>query len=174
MFKGTYENYYWVEWEVNDHFLRGLLSQFPQIVLGKYLVNTSFDSGSLMLADEEIAQGWYKHNDLAISPSITDVLSIPYDQYDEWYVFNSPKTFDNYEVFVNYGGFSLHDSAFAEIQERFWQQLGYISPETFLAEGDFLICVTKDAKLFNLLNLLKTVLKTPLIETLKGRLKSVS
>ncbi len=150
---GNYKNYYWVEWQERNKFLRNLLSKFPQIVLGKYLVNTSFDSGSLMLDDEEIAQGWHKYNDLAISSSITDVKSIHSDQYDEWYIFNSPKTFDNYEVFVNYGGFSLHNPTYKELQERFWQQLEYLTPESFLAEGDHLICVTKDVNLFNLLNL---------------------
>ena len=77
-----------------------------------------------------------------------DVASIPYDQYDEWYIFITPTTFENYEVFVNYGGFSLHDSEFEEMQERFWQQLEYIAPESFLAEGDNLIYVTKDFSLF--------------------------
>ncbi len=153
MFRGKNKNYYWVEWQERDKFLRTLLSKFPQIVIGKYLVNTSFDSGSLMLSDEEIAQGWYKHKDLTISPAINDIKSIPYDQFDEWYVFDSPQNFDNYEVFVNYGGFSLQDNAFAEFQERFWWQLEYLNSESFLAEGDNLICVTKDVNLFNLLNL---------------------
>lgn len=146
-FTGKRGDYFWVEWR--DDFLSDLLSAFPQLVLGKYLVNTSFDSGSLTLAPEEIEQGWRKHNKLALSPPISDVAYIPKDQYDEWYVFTSPATFENYEVFVNYGGFSLESSDFAEFQERFWRQLERLVPETFLAEGDNLICVTRNEPFYN-------------------------
>lgn len=130
-------------------FLSGLLSEFPQIVLGKYLVNTSFDSGSLSLSSEETEQGWYKQNNLTFSPQIKNIESISGSGYDEWYVFDSPKTLDNCEVFVNYWGFSLHDFVPEEIQKAFWLQLEQFKPETYLAEGDNLICVTKDANLFN-------------------------
>lgn len=146
-FIGKRGDYFWIEWR--DDFLSDLLSAFPQFVLGKYLVNTSFDSGSLTLAPEEIEQGWCKHNKLALSPPISDVACIPKDQYDEWYVFTSPTTFENYEVFVNYGGFSLENSDFTEFQEKFWLQLERLSPESFLAEGGYLICVTRNESLYN-------------------------
>lgn len=145
-FTGKRDDYFWVEWR--DDFLGDLLSAFPQVVLGKHLVNTSFDSGSLTLAPEEIEQGWRKHNELALSPPIADVSLIPKDQYDEWYVFASPPTFENYEVFVNYGGFSLHDFL-VEHQERFWRQIERLAPESYLAEGDNLICVTRNEPLYN-------------------------
>jgi hypothetical protein len=147
---GKRGNYFWVEWR--DDFLGDLLSAFPQIVLGKYLVNTSFDSGSLSLVQEEIEQGWRKHKELTLSPPIKEVSLIPKDQYDEWYVFSSPTTFENYEVFVNYGGFSLQDFL-VEIQERFWQQLERLAPESFLSEGEHLICVTRNESLFNQVSL---------------------
>ena len=149
-FTGKCGNYFWVEWQ--DDFLGDLLSAFPQLVLGKHLVNTSFDSGSLTLAPEEIEQGWRKHNKLALSPPIADISQIPKDHYDEWYVFASPTTFEDYKVFVNYGGFSLHDFP-AEFQERFWQQLEHLAPESFLAEGEHLICVTKNESLYNQVSL---------------------
>src|SRR3954452_2942757 len=146
MFTGTRHGYYWVEWQ--DEFLSDLLSVFPQLVLGKCLVNTAFDSGTLNLSPEELGEGWFKHGKLAVSPPITDVW-IPHDQFDEWYVFDSPTTFDECEVFVNYSGFSLHDPAFGEFQERFWRQLARLAPESYVAEGDNLICVTRDLNLFN-------------------------
>ena len=151
-FKGKHGNYFWVEW--SDCFLKDLLSAFPQIVLDKYMVNTSFDSGSLTLAPEEKEKGWRKYNELVLSPPIVDVTDIPNDQYDEWYVFTSPTTFENYEAFINYGGFSLQDYL-AEHQERFWQQLEHLAPESFLAEGDNLICVTNNKSLFNEISLWK-------------------
>jgi hypothetical protein len=152
MFTGKRNEYGWVEWEWRSRFLTDLLPVFPQLVIGQYLVNTSFDSGSLSLSPEEINRGWHKHNDLALSPVIKDVSEIPYCHYSEWYVFSSPVTFDDYESFINYGGFSLELLEFRELQERFWQQLERLAPETFLAEGDNLICVTRDMNLFNLLS----------------------
>ncbi len=145
-FEGKYGDYFWIEWR--EAFLSDLLSAFPNIVVGKYLINTSFDSGSLSLSDEEVKQGWTKYNQLALSPPITNDLDIPNCQYDEWYIFNMPTVFDDYEIFVNYYGFSLEDFL-TDFQERFWKQIEILSPETYLAEGEFLICVTKNESLFN-------------------------
>lgn len=153
-FEGKRGNYFWIEWQ--QAFLSDLISAFPQIVIDKYLVNTSFDSGSLSLSDNEVNQGWNKYNELALSPPITEDLDIPNCQYDEWYVFNSPTTFDDYEVFVNYYGFSLKDFL-TDFQERFWKQIEILSPETYLSEGGFLICVTKNESLFNQISLWKEV-----------------
>lgn len=149
-FQGKRDDYFWIEWQ--EAFLSDLISAFPQIVIGKYLINTSFDSGSLTLGDEEIKQGWSKYNELALSSPIQNVLNVPKCNYDEWYIFNSPTTFENYEVFINYYRFSLQDFL-PEFHERFWQQIKHLSPETFLAEGDYLICVTKNQSLFNQISL---------------------
>ncbi|MCD9186867.1 MAG: hypothetical protein LUM44_10560 [Pyrinomonadaceae bacterium] len=145
MFKGKRGNYFWIQWEKTN--LSDLLSAFPEIVINKYLVNTSFDSGSLTLGDEEIKSGWRKYQQLALSPPITNASDIPGYGYDEWYVFESPKTFENYEVFINYWCFSLENFN-SEIRESFWRQIEQINPESFLAEGDYLVCVTKNESLF--------------------------
>ncbi len=152
-FEGKHGDYFWIEWQ--EAFLSDLISGLPQIVTGKYLVNTSFDSGALTLRDEEIKQGW-SNDELALSPPIQDVSDIPQCHYDEWYIFNSPMTFEDYEVFVNYYVFSLEDFL-TELQERFWKQIARLSPETYLAEGDFLICVTKNESLFNQISLWQEV-----------------
>lgn len=149
MITGKNGNYYWIEWRDRSKFLVGLLSKFPQLVLGKYLVNTSFDSGPLSLSPEQIGEGWYKQNRLTFSPSIKDIESISGYGYDEWYVFDSVKKFDSCEVFVNYWCFSLYDTVPEKIQQAFWEQIAQLNPESFLAEGDNLICVTKDLDLFN-------------------------
>lgn len=149
MITGKNGDYYWIEWQDGNKLLSSLLSESPQIVLEKYLVNTSFDSGSLSLSDEELELGWYNQNELTYSPQIKSIESIAGYGYDEWYVFDSLKTFDNYEVFVNYLGFSVHDTMPDGIQEAFWLQLEQIKPETFLAEGDNLVCVTRGRELFN-------------------------
>lgn len=148
-FEGKCGEYFWIEWR--EAFLGDLLTAFPELVINKYLVNTSFDSGALTLSDEEIKQGWIKDNELALSPLITNDSDIPNCQYEEWYVFSSPATFEEFEVFVNYYGFSLKDFL-TDFQERFWKQIKLLSPETFLAEGEFLICVTKNESLFKRLS----------------------
>jgi hypothetical protein len=146
---GNKGNYYWIEWQDGNKFLKNLLSDFPQLVLGKYLVNTSFASGSLTLPPEEISQGWFAREKFTFSPQITNVDSIFGYGYDEWYVFDSPKTFDNCEVFINYWQFSLDDAEPEEIQNSFWKQLERLNPESYLANGDNLICATRNENLFN-------------------------
>lgn len=144
VFFGERDNYFWVESDDRSAFLRDLLDDFPNLVMGQHLVNTSFDSGHLPLTEPETASGWTKKNRLTLSPVISSVNQIPFDQYDEWYVFKSPRTFSAYEVFVNYGGFSVHKEALSDSAERFWKQLSVIEPQTFLSEGDNLICATKN------------------------------
>jgi hypothetical protein len=152
MFTGKRNGYAWVEWEWHTEFIADLLPAFPQLVVGKYLVNTTFDSGPLSLSQKETSLGWLKYDKLALSPVIGDVDEVPYCHYSEWYVFASPVTFDDYEVFINYGGFSLELPDFETLQERFWSQLERLAPESFLAEGDNLICVIRDVNLFNQLS----------------------
>lgn len=147
VFSGERDDYSWVEWDSRAPSLRDLLEAFPKIVMGRYLVNTSFDSGSLPLTESESADGWDKYSRLALSPVITSLSQIPFDQYDEWYVFESSRRFDDHEVFVNYGGFSLHTELYLDATERFWRQLSIIEPETYLSEGDNLLFVTKDKTL---------------------------
>jgi hypothetical protein len=150
MFAGIHGQYYWTEWD--SEFLSELLADLPEVVLGKFLINTSFDSGSFVLSSEEIDRGWHKHHALAISPAILDILEIPHDQYDEWYIFASPPgldVFDECEVFINYGGFSLQGSNCKGLQERFWEQLNSIAPEAYLAEGDRLLFVTRSKEVFD-------------------------
>jgi hypothetical protein len=65
------------------------------------------------------------------------------------------------EVFINYAVFSLSDpkelfprwnaemiDARRKEQERFWQQLIELAPESYLAEGEQLIFVTRNQTLF--------------------------
>lgn len=150
MNKGKYQNYFWIEWHNVSISLNDLLDNCPQIALGKYLINTAWDSGSLSLGDEEIKQGWRKHNESTLSPIIEDVSVIQSYGYDEWYVFDKPTYIKDYEVFVNYGGFSLQPETeiYLEISKRFWQQIINLNPESYLAEGCNLIFITKNEKLF--------------------------
>src|SRR5688572_15983583 len=160
---GARDGYRWHQ--SAQHFLHELLEHVPSLVVGRYVAVTSFDSGPLQLGDDERRGGWTSTDGVAYSPRITDPREIPSDGYDEWYVFRSPIRLAKSEVFVNYGDFSLqsarpilnqlaptwdrplathqHDWV-AACQERFWNQLVRLQAETYLAEGDNLICVTRN------------------------------
>jgi len=146
MFTGKHKQYRWVEW--TDDSLWNLLEPFPQVIQGKYLVNTSFDSGSLTLSPEEIGLGWQAHQKTTLIPPLSNLDLLPYDQFDEWYIFSSATIINDCKVFVNYGGFSLHNQDYRTLQKEFWPHLEQIAPESYLAEGDNLIWVTNNDELY--------------------------
>jgi hypothetical protein len=166
IYHGQHKNYHWLQ--CNNLHLDYLVEASPAIVYGKRVVVTSFDSGPLVLSESELSRGWTQKGPLAISPPITDVESIPTDQYDEWFIFNNYSEQNIIEVFVNYGGFSLRnpdyllkgldptwDKKAAEseieniltLQQRFWDQMVLLQPECYLADGDNFIFVARDENL---------------------------
>lgn len=167
MFTGKQGRYYWLE-QVNLRF-GDVLKICPEFVEGKYLVITSFDSGSLTLTDEEFGKGWLQHDDLAINPFIESVNDIPYDEYDEWYIFSKAPLLEGFKVFVNDSLFSLRDPEYLtldaaptwdlvgrrdqaervkDLQELFWLQLELKEPETYISAGDKFILATKKQDLY--------------------------
>ncbi|MFL6214913.1 MAG: hypothetical protein ACJ74J_13595 [Blastocatellia bacterium] len=86
MYTGKQGKYYWLE-QVNLR-LDEVLKVGPEVVVGKYLVVTSFDSGPLQLMPEDFKRGWLQHGELATNPSVQSVDDIPYEQYDEWHIFS--------------------------------------------------------------------------------------
>jgi len=159
------------------HFLHDLLEACPEVVLGKCVVVSSFDSGPLVPTEEELKKGWLVHGRLAVLPSVAVVGELPHDLYDEWYVFPSPTKPEVAEIFVNYGGFTLQPLSVAEEFERarnsvgamadlksiqqeadrqqglidsFWAQMEHLRPETYIGDGDNLIFATSDQQLFEL------------------------
>ena len=150
MFTGHHQTYYWIE-QPDGHF-SNLATEFPELFLGCYLINTCIDSGPFKLSGAELDRGWQKHGNLSISPRITNVTEIPHDQFDEWYVFQTLPAitvFNRTQVFVNYGGFSLNSPIVNDLQQKFWHQLEGIMPEAYVAEGDNLLFVTKNLEMFN-------------------------
>ncbi len=160
---GKQGEYFWIEW--SDLSLSNIIELCPEIVLGHHVAITAFDSGPLALSSDERLAGWEMIGDVACSPRISAANQLPLGEYDEWYVFAERQPLGEHEVFVNYCGFSLTDTELmvqkldptwckesaVELagvcraqQERFWNQLGLIRPESYLAEGDFAICVTRN------------------------------
>ncbi len=161
---GVYE---WLVTNHTTHTLDALLRLCPSLVLQKYIAVTSCDSGPLCLNDEQKAEGWERRKDIAYSPKVTSVDALPRDQFDEWYVFDTPHDLGQLvpsgrnifetplvkgqvQVFVNFLGFAFHCPELEALTTLFWEQFAWIHPETYIADGDYLTIVSKDKDVFAL------------------------
>lgn len=150
------------EWLVTDRQF-DLLQICPNVVLGKYIAITSFDSGSIVPTEEERWAGWESRSNIAYSPKIQDVERVPRAEYDEWYIFGSPvdlgtshlkeNVFEvpqeqgHVSVLVNYG-FALHPPERASLAYLFWPQIERIRPESYVGDNDYLTFVSANQALF--------------------------
>jgi hypothetical protein len=146
-----------------------LIERCPEALLGRYLVVASFDSGPLHPNAEETAAGWCLDNQLAYSPRLESLSRLPYDNFDEWYVFTSPTRLSSCDVFINFGRFTLRnpEESLAELdptwdrvgakaladeqmlqQGQFWSQVELLGPESYIADGDNFIFATTNTDLF--------------------------
>lgn len=128
--------------DLTDHCKR-----YPDLVVGRFLVNTSFDSGFLSLSREEESQGWFMIGTLAHSPQIQSVSQVPHDQYDEWLAFETQPRVTDFETLVNFLEFNPIDFTWKEKLERFWEQLGKLQPLHLIGENGTSYIVTRDAAL---------------------------
>jgi hypothetical protein len=96
------------EWLVTDQEF-DLLQLCPEVVLGKYIAITSIDSGPLVPTDKEKAAGWESRGQIAYSPKLESVESLPRAGWDEWYIFGSP---------TDLGTSHLGENVFEVPQER--------------------------------------------------------
>jgi len=152
------------QWLTTERELDLLLQVRPEAVLGKFLAVTSIDSGFLLVDEKLRSAGWESRKNIAYSPRIRSVERLPHGGYDEWYVFETPvdlgevfqgNVFEaplqpgQVSVFVNYGGFTLHDTGMRSLVDLFWKQLEWINPESYLAEGsEYLTFVSRNRDLF--------------------------
>jgi hypothetical protein len=161
---GSHGAYLWLT--SGQHDLGALLRLCPQTLIAKYLAVTSFDSGPLVVNQNEVSAGWRTRNGIAYSPKIQAVENLVYGEcggYDEWYVFDTPAELGQVlegnicaiapqprqvAVFVNYGGFGFHTPIMKDLVDLFWPQLEQISPESYIADGDLLNFVSRDKNLF--------------------------
>jgi hypothetical protein len=161
---GSRGDFQWLTTGLHD--LDDLLRACSNVFLGKYIAITALDSGPLALTEEEISAGWGSHGQIAYSPRVQFIETLPHgecDGFDEWYVFQNPADLGQVlrgnlfdfpltpgEVwpFVNFGGFALHDPTMSSLTDRFWTQLAWINPESYVADGDYLNFVSRNKDLF--------------------------
>ena len=165
---GAHGRFTWLE--TSEFGLADLLRVCPQIVLGKHVVVSAFDSGPLRLTPEEIAAGWVQQEELALSPRITDVTALPYDDYDEWFIVDQPSRFaaPTLCLFMSHTAFTLRDPTFlaegadptwdqkaisawqeslAQLQADFWNCLDASGAISYVGSGDRFVVATSDASL---------------------------
>jgi hypothetical protein len=142
------DGYHALDWRDDPgFFITELWRQFPDLVVGRYLVNTSYDSGFLTLSDSERQDGWRMVGRLAHSPQIRSPHEIPHDQYDEWLVFDQPVQVEEFHTMVNYCGFTPVDFDWEEKRERFWEQVIRLRPLHVIAENDGVYLLSRDEDL---------------------------
>jgi hypothetical protein len=142
------DGYHAFDWRDDRGFsITHVWNRFPELVLGRYLVNTSYDSGFVTLSDSERQEGWHMVGRLAHSPQIGSTDQIPHDQYDEWLVFDHPVQVEDFDTMVNYGGFTPIDFDWEEKRERFWKQVVHLNPLHVIAENDGVYLLSRDAVL---------------------------
>jgi hypothetical protein len=171
--QGKHDSYLWLERSIEtravDRPLIRLTENCPEFLLNKYVVVTSLDSGPLHLNEQQIDVGWKRLGRLAISPRISNAGDVPFQWFDEWYIFDDAvPTLSDIEVFVNRGTFSLGEpnptidtmyigldssvraamvAAVVPWREKFWTQLERLNAESYVANGNCFTFVTRDAKL---------------------------
>ncbi len=149
MNKSKYNNYTVYEWkdESDSFHIEELLSLYPSIVEGMFLVISSWDSGTYQPTEKEFADGWQLHSKLAHSPRVEQWSSLPFEVYDEWYIFDHPVNINDLEPLVNYLGFSPIKYDWQEKRELFWNQVEKYRPIHVIGDGKHLFLVTRDDKL---------------------------
>ena len=152
---GIQADYYWLE--DGELTLPQVLAICPELVLGKYLVVTAFDSGPPSLPADKAATGWLRHDEVALNPCVRSVEDLPFVGYDEWFIFSRTPLLEPFKVFVNNSIFTLRDPArdrpeagqIRELQYLFWLQLELKRAETYVADGHIFILATHNQALFD-------------------------
>ena len=141
------DDYHVFDWaDRSDLSLDDFWRMHPEVVVGRFLVNTSLDSGHLILSDEQRREGWRAIGELAHSPRIRSIEQIPHIQFDEWLVFDTPTEVTAFETMVNYCDFTPIDFSWEEKRERYWQQVLRYRPLHIIAENHHMYLVSRDAE----------------------------
>lgn len=158
MFHGVQGDYRWLE--TSAHEIYDVLQVCPAVAANKNIVITSFRAGPLSLTSEEMQRGWRVSGSALHIPVGSNVSAIPFEIFDEWYIFSGDAQERDYKSFVKHDWFTLgpaqavysrNGSAFdlRRMQRWFWQEMDAARPEAYLARGNRLKFVTSHAEQFN-------------------------
>jgi hypothetical protein len=159
MFHGSQGDYRWLE--TAAHTIYDVLQVCPAVAANKNIVITAFDSDPLQPTSEEMQRGWRVSGRSVHIPLGNNISSIPFEIFDEWYIFSADAPDRDYRVFVKEDWFTLgpaqslytrNGNAFdlKRMQRLFWQEIEQVAPESYLARGSRLKFVTRNSDHFNL------------------------
>jgi hypothetical protein len=175
---GTHGEYLWLT-SSYDHYSGTLVKLCPEIFIGRYLAVTAIDSGIPSLTDKQKTAGWEQRREILYSPLLGSVEDVFYQRdghevpgFDEWYFFQASPELGELQkgnpfeeataarpgrskVFVGMPSATVHDTdpQCEFIRRMFWNQIGWIQPESYVADSsDCLTFVTKNRDLFELVS----------------------
>ena len=171
---GQHGEYQWLT--SGEDYMGTLVRLCPEVVIGRYVVVTSMDSGVPWLTEKQKHTGWECRGGAAYSGLVRSTEELFYQRdgpdgpgYDEWYIFESavdlgevsmrhpflgaqtPKP-EGAIVFVNYP-FTIHDEdpLYGILRKLFWAQIEKLQPQSYIADGrDCLTFVSRNAEFFQL------------------------
>jgi hypothetical protein len=145
-----------------------VLTLFPDLVLGKYVIVTASGGRPPVLTREAFDAGWLQYGRLAINPCVDLLRGAPCEGPSEWYVFSKTPLLEPFKIFVNDPGFTLADSDDAlngpavdqtitpsgndltsALRELFWMQVELKLVETYIASPNGLTIATRRPHLFS-------------------------
>jgi len=158
MFHGVQGEYRWLE--TAAHEIYDVLQVCPAVAANKNIVITSFDSDPLQPTSEEMQRGWRVCGRSVHIPVGENVSSIPFEIFDEWYIFSAEAPERDYKVFVKHDWFTLgpaqalysrSGNAFdlKRMQRWFWQEIEQVGPESYMGRGNRLKFVTRNPEHFS-------------------------
>lgn len=157
MFHGFHGPFRWVESPA--HKAQDVLQLCPEAILGKHLVITAFDSSKITAIGQESLRAWRVEGAALYIPPLADFLEVPYDVFNEWFVFTPAPPQQKLESFTSSNWFTLGpclsgnaDRAtlweIKRTQRSFWQLMESANPESYLACCSRLIFVTRNDAYF--------------------------
>jgi hypothetical protein len=148
---GQTDNYYWLECSCESYDLTQFLTEFKSAVLTINLAVISFDSDSFVPTEDEYLRGWIYENEIAYFDNLNqqELEGAICDQYDQWLLFDQPTRFEKFDIYVNYGAFSLselYDSTELNksVKSNFWREIASVKPTKFILDGDRFIFGTNN------------------------------
>ena len=159
MFHGVQGEYRWLE--TAAHEVYDVLQVCPAVAASKNVVITSFDSYPLQPTSEEMQRGWRASGRSLHIPVGNNISAMPFEVFDEWYIFTGESPEREYKIFVKYDWFTLgpaqalysrNGNAFdlKRMQRWFWQEIETAQPESYLGRGNRLKFVTSNGDHFNM------------------------
>src|SRR6185437_15379347 len=98
MFHGSHGPFRWVESPA--HKAQDVLQICPEAVLGKHLVITAFDTSKNTAVVQDSLRAWRVEGSALHVPQLADLLEIPYDVFNEWFIFTAAPGQQKLESFM--------------------------------------------------------------------------